>query len=181
MDLDDTLYPSSTGIAEAVKRNIEDFLVEKLGFSRAIASTLRVELFRTHGSTLAGLRALGYDVHPDDYHGFVHGQLPYDLIKADYNLRNLLLGISQRKIIFTNSDRKHAKETLRRLELEDCWDEIICFETMNPNMQQFPIILKPSLEAMKIALQIAQVDPRQTLFLDDNVRNIAAADRKSVV
>ncbi|KAG6400252.1 hypothetical protein SASPL_137077 [Salvia splendens] len=26
------------------------------------------ELFRTYGSSLAGLRDLGYDINPDDYH-----------------------------------------------------------------------------------------------------------------
>jgi len=33
-----------------------DFLVEKFGFSESKASSLRVELFKTYGSTLAGLR-----------------------------------------------------------------------------------------------------------------------------
>ncbi|KAH0994264.1 hypothetical protein GBA52_005747 [Prunus armeniaca] len=30
------------------------------------------------------------------------------------------------------------------------------------------------MEAMEIALRVAEVDPRRTLFLDDNVRNVAA-------
>lgn len=179
-DLDDTLYPSNTGIAKALKTNIEDFLIEKFGFSPSKASSVRVELFKTYGSTLAGLRALGYDIDADDYHGFVHGRLPYDLIKPDPQLTNLLHRITQRKVIFTNSDRNHAIEVLKRLGLEDCFDQIICFETMNPNLSksartdEFPVVLKPAVEAMKIALDVANVDPRRTLFLDDNVRNIAA-------
>ncbi|KAH1055692.1 hypothetical protein J1N35_033757 [Gossypium stocksii] len=58
-DLDDTLYPSSTGIAQGIKKNID----------ATKASNLRVELFKTYGSTLVGLRALGYDIDADDYHG----------------------------------------------------------------------------------------------------------------
>ncbi|KAF4365019.1 hypothetical protein F8388_001767 [Cannabis sativa] len=179
-DLDDTLYPGNTGLSGALKRNIEDFLVEKCGFSETQAATLRVELFKTYGSTLAGLRVLGYNVDADDYHSVVHGRLPYDLIKADPQLRNLLNSISQRKIIFTNSDRIHAMKAMDRLGIADCFDQIICFETMNPNLSkatrpdEFPVILKPSMEALKIALSVAEVDPRRTLFLDDNVRNIAA-------
>ncbi|KAJ6898826.1 hypothetical protein NC652_025364 [Populus alba x Populus x berolinensis] len=38
----------------------------------------------------------------------------------------------------------------------------------------FPVLLKPSVDAMKVALRVADVDPRRTLFLDDNVRNVAA-------
>lgn len=180
-DLDDTLYPLSTGIAQAVKRNIEEFLVEKCGFPESKASNLRVELFKTHGSTLAGLRALGYNVTAQDYHSFVHGRLPYDSIKPDPQLRSLLRSINQRKIIFTNSDRIHAMNVLNRLGLMDCFEQIICFETMNPSLSvetrpdQHPIVLKPSMDAMKIAIDVANVDPRRTLFLDDNVRNVAAA------
>ncbi|OAY27934.1 uncharacterized protein C24B11.05 [Manihot esculenta] len=179
-DLDDTLYSSKLGIAEPLRKNIDDFLVEKCGFAEDKASRLRVELFKTYGSSLAGLRALGYDIDADDYHSFVHGRLPYDVIKPDSQLRNLLRSITQRKIIFTNSDRIHAIKVLKRLGIEDCFDQIICFETMNPNLSQstrpdeFPVLLKPSMDAMKIALHAANVDPRRTLFLDDNVRNVAA-------
>ncbi|XVE81595.1 hypothetical protein DITRI_Ditri15bG0077500 [Diplodiscus trichospermus] len=179
-DLDDTLYPSNTGIAQGVKKNIEDFLIEKCEFSATKASSLKIELFKTYGSTLAGLRALGYDIDADDYHGFVHGRLPYDVIKPDTQLRNLLRSITQRKIIFTNSDRVHAIKVLKRLGLEDCFDQIICFETLNPNLpkstrpDEFPVVLKPSTDAMKMALDVSRVDPRRTLFFDDNVRNIAS-------
>lgn len=179
-DLDDTLYSSHTGIAAALKKNIEDYLVEKRGFARSQASTLRVELFKTYGSSLAGLRALGYDIDADDYHSFVHGRLPYERIKPNPQLRNILLSITQRKIIFTNSDREHAKKALKRLGIEDCFERMICFETLNPNLSkatrpdEFPVVLKPSLDAINIAIDAAQVDPQRTLFLDDNVRNVAA-------
>ncbi|CAL1396786.1 unnamed protein product [Linum trigynum] len=179
-DLDDTLYSSKIGIAEALRNNIDDFLVEKCGFSQHKAPSLRSELFKTYGSSLAGLRALGYNIDADEYHSFVHGRLPYNLIKQEPQLRNLLRSIPQRKIIFTNSDRNHAIAALKRLGLEDCFEKIICFETMNPNLpnstrpDQFPVLLKPSMDAMKIALRAADVDPRRTLFLDDNSRNVAA-------
>jgi pyrimidine and pyridine-specific 5'-nucleotidase len=34
--------------------------------------------------------------------------------------------------IFTNSDKVHAEEVLLRLGLEDCFEGVICFETLNP-------------------------------------------------
>jgi hypothetical protein len=54
-DLDDTLYPGGTGIGPALKRNIDEFLIARFGLAPERAASLRVELFRTHGSTLAGL------------------------------------------------------------------------------------------------------------------------------
>ncbi|XP_021747477.1 phosphate metabolism protein 8-like [Chenopodium quinoa] len=179
-DLDDTLYSSHTGIGLALKKNIEDFLMEKCGFTSDQASTLRVELFKSYGSTLAGLRALGYDIDADDYHSFVHGRLPYAQIKPNSNLRNILLSITQRKIIFTNSDRVHATKALNRLGIGDCFEQIICFETLNPNLtmatrpDEIPVVLKPSIDAMEIAISAANIDPHRTLFLDDNVKNVAA-------
>lgn len=179
-DLDDTLYLSKLGFGQATKRNIDDFLIEKFGFAESKASALRVELFKTYGSTLAGLRAIGYEIDADDYHSVVHGRLPYHLIKPDAQLRSLFLSIKQRKIIFTNSDRIHATKALERLGIKDCFEQIICFETMNPNLSkssrpdEFPVLLKPSMDAMHMAIDVAEVDPHRTLFLDDNVRNIAA-------
>uniref|UniRef100_K7LLA0 Uncharacterized protein n=1 Tax=Glycine max TaxID=3847 RepID=K7LLA0_SOYBN len=182
-----TINSKHTGIDKCVKKNIQLFLIQKCGFSESKALTQRVELFKTYGSTLAGLRAQGLDITAEDYHGFVHGRLPYDSIDTDHQLRNLLLSIKQRKIVFTNSDRIHAMRALDRLGVKDCFEQIICFETINPNLpystrpDEFPILLKPSLDAFKIALDAANVDPRRTilcyilqLFLDDSVRNIAA-------
>ncbi|XP_057960288.1 uncharacterized protein LOC131152429 isoform X2 [Malania oleifera] len=178
-DLDDTLYSAKLGIAETCRKNIDEFLIEKCGFSENKASSLRVELFKKYGSSLAGLRVKTFSFHLS-INSFVHGKLPYQLIKPDSQLRNLLRSITQRKIIFTNSDRNHAIEVLKRLGVDDCFDQIICFETMNPNISkssrpdEYPVVLKPSPTAMKIALDVVGFDPRRTLFLDDNPRNVAA-------
>ncbi|VVA28701.1 PREDICTED: C24B11 05 [Prunus dulcis] len=131
-DLDDTLYPYSTGIATACRNNIEDYMVEKLGIERSIIPELGNLLYKNYGTTMAGLRAIGYDFDYDEYHSFVHGRLPYENIKPDPVLRNLLLNLPYRKIIFTNADKVHAAKALSRLGLEDCFEGIICFETLNP-------------------------------------------------
>lgn len=33
--------------------------------------------------------------------------------------------------IFTNADKVHAAQVLKRLDLEDCFEGVICFETLN--------------------------------------------------
>ncbi|KAK0585064.1 hypothetical protein LWI29_022944 [Acer saccharum] len=131
-DLDDTLYPYSAGIAAAVGQNIKDYMVEKLGIDKSKITELGNLLYKNYGTTMAGLRAIGYDFDYDEYHSFVHGRLPYENLKPDPVLRSLLLGLPLRKIIFTNADKVHAVKALNRLGLEDCFDGIICFETLNP-------------------------------------------------
>ncbi|PON76106.1 HAD hydrolase, subfamily IA [Trema orientale] len=131
-DLDDTLYPLSSGLATECRKNIEDYMVEKLGIDRSKIAQLGNLLYKNYGTTMAGLRAIGYDFDYDEYHSFVHGRLPYENLKPDPVLRHLLLSLPYRKIIFTNADKVHAAEALSRLGLEGCFEGIICFETLNP-------------------------------------------------
>lgn len=35
--------------------------------------------------------------------------------------------------IFTNADKAHAAKVLSKLGLEDCFEGVICFETLNPS------------------------------------------------
>ncbi|KAE8099372.1 hypothetical protein FH972_017359 [Carpinus fangiana] len=131
-DLDDTLYPLSSGLATSCRTNIEDYMVEKLGIDRSKIDDLCNLLYKNYGTTMAGLRAIGYDFDYDEYHSFVHGRLPYENLKPDPVLRSLLLNLPYRRVIFTNADKVHAAKVLSKLGLEDCFEGIVCFETLNP-------------------------------------------------
>ncbi|KAK1298832.1 hypothetical protein QJS10_CPB14g00633 [Acorus calamus] len=131
-DLDDTLYPLSTGLATSCLKNIKDYMIEEMGIEASKIPDLCNVLYKNYGTTMAGLRAIGYDFDHDEYHRFVHGRLPYDKLKPDPVLRHLLLSLPLRRLIFTNADKIHAAKALRRLGLEDCFEGIICFETLNP-------------------------------------------------
>ncbi|XP_047977883.1 uncharacterized protein LOC125219848 isoform X1 [Salvia hispanica] len=218
-DLDDTLYPLSSGLATSVLKNIQAFMVENLGIEERKIPSLCDLLYKNYGTTMAGLRAIGYDFDYDEYHSIVHGRLPYENLKPDPVLRSLLLSVPIPKIIFTNGDHIHAVKVLRRLGLEDCFESIICFETLNPvhksvasddeddiaflgskpapkrtqifdiiahfnkpnaeqsGLPKTPIVCKPSESAIEIALEIAKIDPRRTLFFEDSVRNIQSGKR----
>ncbi|KAF4370217.1 hypothetical protein F8388_007358 [Cannabis sativa] len=198
-DMDDTLYPLSLGLNLACRKNIEEFMLQYLHIEETKVPTMCLELYRECGTTMAGLKELGYEFDNDEFHAYVHGRLPYDALKPDPVLRNLLLSMPQRKLIFTNADKAHATQVLHRLGLEDCFEGIICFETLNPPPEPLDsiaaaspeahsnglietrkqtsnskILCKPSLEAMKAAIQIACVEPKKTLFFDDSARNIAS-------
>ncbi|KAI4354514.1 hypothetical protein L6164_003367 [Bauhinia variegata] len=131
-DLDDTLYPLSSGLAKACTQNIKDYMVERLGIDQSKIVELGNLLYKNYGTTMSGLRAIGYDFDYDEYHSYVHGKLPYENLKPDPVLRSLLMSLPYRKLIFTNADKVHAVKALSRLGLEDCFEGIICFETLNP-------------------------------------------------
>lgn len=202
-DLDDTLYPLTSGIAADIKNNIQEYMVHKLGVDESISLDLCVLLYKQYGTTMAGLRAVGYQFDYDDYHSFVHGRLSYDeKIKPDPILRSTLLSLPIRKVVFTNGDRAHASRALKRLGIEDCFEGVVCFETLNPTsptpvpteeigifdimkhlahpepgveLPKSPIMCKPSREAMTQALKVASINPQTTILFDDSFRNIEAA------
>lgn len=131
-DVDDTLYPLASGLSWEITKNIQEYMIKKLGIEEEKVPELCLSLYKHYGTTMAGLKAIGYNFDYDDFHDFVHGQLPYTMLKPDHVLRNLLLSLPVRKVIFTNADKNHAARVLNRLGLEDCFDGIICFETLNP-------------------------------------------------
>ncbi|KAH9661500.1 Catalytic/ hydrolase [Citrus sinensis] len=108
-----------------------EYMLQKLCIEEAKVPELCVSLYKFYGTTLAGLRAIGYQFDCDDFHSYVHGRLPYMMLKPDPVLRNLLLSLPIRKVIFTNADKTHAARVLSRLGLEDCFERIISFETLN--------------------------------------------------
>ncbi|KAK7820648.1 uncharacterized protein CFP56_038634 [Quercus suber] len=176
-DLDDTLYSLSTGFFTICTKNIEEYMVQKLGIDEKEVQEISPVLYKTYGTTMAGLKAIGHDFDNDDYHS-----LPI------------------RKVIFSNSDEAHVTKVLSKLGLEDCFEMIICFETLNPTnknnvdddninfeltcqpngnsgLPKIPIICKPLENAFEQAFKIANINPEKTLFFDDSARNIQTAKR----
>ncbi|KAL3850656.1 hypothetical protein ACJIZ3_012538 [Penstemon smallii] len=186
-DVDDTLYALSSGISAQCTKNIREYMIEKLGIEEDKVPVMCAQLYKEYGTTMAGLKAIGYDFDNDDYHSFVHGRLPYEWLKIDHTLKNLLHSLPIRKVIFSNGNEAHVAKVLSRLGLEDCFDDIICFETLNPTkkddeeaeneLPNTPIICKPFENAFEQAFKIAQINPKKTLFFDDSIRNLQNAKR----
>lgn len=155
-DLDDTLYPLSSGICAQIAQNIEEYMIQKLGMEAAEVAELNIPLYKTYGTTMAGLRAIGYDFDYDDFHSFVHGRLPYNvLLKPDPVLRAILQSLPVRKLIFTNADSNHALSALKSLGLEDCFERIISFDTLNPSNNTNPSYDKDDSESRSTTARIA--------------------------
>ncbi|TXG74111.1 hypothetical protein EZV62_002690 [Acer yangbiense] len=201
-DVDDTLYSQSSGLSKQCTKNIEEYMIEKLGMEESSASELNMVLYRNYGTSMAGLKAIGYEFDNDDYHSYVHGRLPYENLKPDPVLRNLLLSMPIRKVIFSNADKVHVAKVLKKLGLEDCFEGIVNFESLNPEktsnsddhkqkdllcrsgsndneivagdslLSKTPILCKPFEDAFEQAFNIANINPQKTLFFDDSVRNI---------
>jgi putative hydrolase of the HAD superfamily len=167
-DLDDTLYSPTNGVWHAILQRIELYMHERLAIPTVDIPRLREELFQQYGTTLRGLQIL-WHVDELEFVDFVH-DVPIDrLLAPDPHLRALLASYPQRKFIFTNADRNHAGRVLNRLQVADCFEGVVDILDVSP-------YCKPMPEAFATAMHKAGVsDPRECMFLDDGLKNLAAA------
>lgn len=169
IDLDETVYPASCGVWEAIAQRMEQYLHHKMGYPHEEISGLRRSLFEQYGTTLRGLQTTRH-VDTEEYLAYVHDIPLTELLQPDPGLRDVLMRYHQRKIIFTNADRNHAMRVLTRLNLQDCFDGIIDIHDIDP-------YCKPMPEAFQIALRLSgETDPACCAFLDDSPRNLISAN-----
>jgi len=167
-DLDDTLYPPTSGLWDAIRERMNDYMTELIGLPRNEIVALRQKYLETYGTTLRGLQHY-YDVDTDEYLAFVH-DLPLEkFIKPDTDLRTMLLSLPQHRWIFTNADANHANRVLNILGVSDCFDGII-------DIHAIDFACKPEIIAYQRALAITgEIDPNHCIIFDDSVRNLSPA------
>src|SRR5512142_1064203 len=99
-DLDDTLYPASSGLWPTLKERMNRYMVDRLDIPALEVPRLREHYFRTYGTTLRGLQA-NYEVDVEDYLAYVHDVQLTDYIHPDPVQQSVLGRLSTRNLIFT--------------------------------------------------------------------------------
>ena len=167
-DLDDTLYPSASGLWEAIRGRMNTYMQKFMDLPLPEIAAMRQSYLEMYGTTLRGLQTQ-YEVDADDYLAFVH-DLPLEkFIHPDPDLRRLLESLPQKRWIFTNSDRNHVKRVLNILGLTDCFNGIIDIHAVD-------FACKPDRLAYQRALNFAgDEDPSGCVIFDDALRNLAPA------
>jgi putative hydrolase of the HAD superfamily len=165
-DLDDTLYPSNSGLWDAIRDRMNEFMYERVGLSRAEIPILRRFYFETYGTTLRGLQ-IHYNVDANEYLAYVHDLPLEQYIRPDPELRLMLISLNRSKWIFTNADDNHARRVLTVLGLNDCFTGIA-------EVRSLGFHSKPDVEAYRRAMSLAgETDPHQCVLFDDTPRNLA--------
>ena len=167
-DLDDTLYPPSSGLWDAIRDRMNEYMQGFIDLPIPEIAKIRQSYLEKYGTTLRGLQA-HYEIDTDEYLTFVH-DLPLErYIQPDPNLRNLLLSLPQKRWIFTNADSNHARRVLNILGISDCFAGII-------DIRAIDFACKPERIAYQKALAITtDTDPSHCVIFDDAVRNLNPA------
>ena len=94
IDLDDTVYPPSSGIWGLIGERIDLFIHTRLQLPWDEIPHLRQRFFAEYGTTMRGLM-VNYHIDPEDYLKFVH-EVPIEaLLQPDPDLRKVLAELSQ--------------------------------------------------------------------------------------
>ena len=167
-DLDNTLYPKSSGVMQAIGDRINRFMVERLDIRPSDVVRMRDDFLKAFGTTLNALRRY-YPVDPDEFLDFVH-DLPLERhLGPDPELDRMLARMPQRKIVFTNADARHARKVLSRLGVLGRFESII-------DIHMLDFVNKPHRRAYLTALDFASARPEECLLVEDSTANIVVAN-----
>jgi putative hydrolase of the HAD superfamily len=168
LDLDDTLYPPSSGVWQAIGERIQAFMMDRLQLTYDEATQLRRRYFEQYGTTLNGLWH-HHAVDPEDYLAYVHAVPLEEMIRPDPDLSSMLRELPQKRVIFTNANRQHAERVLACLGVSAQIDVII-------DLFALGMTNKPEMAAYGRALELAgETDPHACVLADDLPRNLVPA------
>ena len=172
-DLDETLYPRSAGLMQAIGERIRLYMEQEMGMPPDVVARLRPEYVAKYGTSLRGLQ-IHHEVDPEDYLAFVHDIELSDYLGPDQALQAMLRDLKLRKAIFTNATEEHARAVLRVLDVEQCFERII-------DVRACGYRSKPHVEAYWKAAELLGVSPERCLMVEDNVRNLRPAKQVGMV
>jgi putative hydrolase of the HAD superfamily len=167
-DLDDTLYPASSGLWPTLKARMSQYMIEIMGIPAKDVPGLREKYFREYGTTLRGLQA-NHKIDVQDFLAYVHNVRLTDYIHPDPIQQSVLASLPTRNLIFTNSDVHHARRVLHVLQIEQYFSDIVDVNRMAP-------YCKPNPEAFALAMQAAgENNPSNCIMIDDLPGTVKAA------
>lgn len=163
LDLDNTIYPASSGVALEIARLINIYTANYLGISEEEALAGRREHFARYGTTLQWLREEHGFNAIEDYFDRVH---PVDMsafLTPDPGIRTALVQLKARPCrlaIFTNAPREHALRVTDYYGITDLFDDFY-------DIRFHQLRGKPEPTSYTRVLQAMNAIPQQTLFVDD--------------
>ena len=167
-DLDDTLYPASSGLWPKLKERMTRYMIERMNIPEADVPRLRETYFRQYGTTLRGLQA-NHAVDTEEYLAYVHNVRLDEYIHPDPVQQSVLAGLPTCNLVFTNADANHARRVLHALQIEAHFADIIDINRMEPDC-------KPSREAFALAMRAAgENTPAKCVMIDDLPHTTRAA------
>ena len=165
-DLDNCLYPASTGLFSLIDQRMGAYIQRLLDCGPEEARRVQKSHFHSHGTTLAGLMK-EHGVDPHDFLEQVH-DIDLDRVQCDERLARLLPRLPGRRFVFTNGDAPYARRVLDRIGVAGHFNDLhdIHASSYRP---------KPDPHGYELLCERFAIDPARALLVDDMVQNLAPA------
>lgn len=164
-DLDNTLYPLTTGLTQQMDRQIGRYLRLKFDLDPAEAEAKRRDLSRRYGTSLRGLIVERY-LEPQTFVEFEQ-DIDYSALLPDPALVAAMRRVRGQKYILTNATRQHALTVLGKLGLPN--DFATIFDITDAEF--FP---KPERRTYQRFLDKYSLDPSRSVMVEDLTANLVA-------
>ena len=165
-DLDNCLYPASTGLFELIDQRMGAYIERLLDVDPAEAKRVQKAHFHEHGTTLAGLMR-EHQVDPHEFLEVVH-DIPLDRINRDDRLARNLGRLPGRKIVFTNADEAYARRVLEALGIGQHFAEL-------HDIHAAELRPKPAEHGYRLLLERFGIDPAHAVMIEDMAQNLKPA------
>ena len=169
-DLDDTLHDASSHIFPVMNRAMTNYIVEHLGLDELAAYALRQHYWRIYGATLKGLMR-HHNTNPHHFLNQTHTSLDLKaMVQTTKGLRQFLIRLNGRKVIFTNAPQNYAIRVLQLLGIEDLFELIFSVESSGLHP-------KPSIRGFRRLLNTIKVNPNDCVMVEDSKQALMTAKR----
>jgi putative hydrolase of the HAD superfamily len=162
-DLDNTLYPHHLNLWQQVDVRIRDYIVGFLKITHDEAFRLQKDYYRRYGTTMRGLME-EHGLEPDEFLEIVH-QIDHSPLTPNPALGATIAKLPGRKFILTNGTRHHAEQVMRRLEIDQHFEDI--FDIKAAELEP-----KPRPAVYKRFLARHHVEPAKAAIFEDLARNL---------
>ena len=165
-DLDNCLYPASTGLFALIDERMGAYIQRLLDCDAVEAKRVQKAHFHEHGTTLAGLMK-NHAVDPAHFLDDVHA-IPLDRVTGDERLAAALARLPGRRFVFTNGDAPYARRVLEAIGVHGHFDDLhdIHASELRP---------KPDPHGYALLCGRFAIDPNHALLVDDMAQNLKPA------
>jgi len=165
-DLDNCLYPASTGLFDLIDQRMGAYIERLLGVDPAEARRVQKSHFHAHGTTLAGLMK-EHAVDPRHFLDDVHA-IPLERLSRDERLALGLARLPGRKLIFTNADAPYARRVLEALGISEHFADL-------HDIHAAEFRPKPERHGYELMLDRFGIDPGRAAMVEDMAQNLKPA------
>ena len=171
-DCDGVLYEELEPVFGQVSKRMTKYISNKLNIDLNKAKELQTKYFHKYNTSLNGLM-IHHKVNPKDFLKYVH-DIDLSCLTRNKILRNELSNLNLKKYVFTNGSREHVENIIQHLGIEDLFDDI--FDIVDA--EYFP---KPDPKNYDLMLKKFQIDPKETLYIEDIAKNLSIAKKLGTI